>query len=129
MKIRYAQIHLNLVVNTARFKTNAEIPEGWIDVTGVSCDIGDPLDVDGVPIRSPSYWHTVNSEHTGWVVTPENQALKDAEEAAPAEQDLKINAWLDKTISKMNSLNSPDKNRLKNMLKQIIKRTFEDDDE
>lgn len=92
MTQKFAQVDDNLTVNIAKFQDGATPPSGWIDVTGIECGIGWPV-VAGAPITQPTKWHTVNATHDGWEITPENQALKDAEEAVPTNEEI-----FDKTI-------------------------------
>lgn len=91
---KFAHIVDNLVNNIAKFKDNASPPTQWIDITGIQCGIGWPI-VGGVPLAPPSKWHTVTATNDGWEITPENQALKDAEEAAQNPTNAEI---FDKTI-------------------------------
>lgn len=87
MTQKFAQVDDNLTVNIAKFQDGATPPSGWIDVTGIECGIGWPV-VAGAPITQPTKWHTVNATHDGWEITPENQALKDAEEAVPTNEEI-----------------------------------------
>lgn len=80
MKI-FAQIENNLIINYAKFANDAELPDGWIDVTGIDHNIGDPLDDDSIPLANPSQYHTLMSDNSGWEITPENQTLKDVGDA------------------------------------------------
>lgn len=89
---KFAHIVDNLINNIAKFNDNASPPIGWIDVTGIDSGIGWPI-VDSVPLSPPSKWHTVTATNDGWEITPENQALKDAEETPPTNEEI-----FDKTI-------------------------------
>lgn len=89
---RFAHVVDNLINNIAKFNDNSSPPTGWIDVTGIDSGIGWPI-VDSVPLAPPSKWHTVTATNDGWEITPENQALKDAEETPPTNEEI-----FDKTI-------------------------------
>lgn len=73
---KFAEIADNIVINISNFKDDEIAQPPWIDVTGLVCDIGWPLD-GGVPLEKPSRWHTVTSDSSGWEISSENQALKD----------------------------------------------------
>lgn len=85
--LEFALIIDNLVNNMAKFQDGSTPPTNWIDVTGIECAIGWPV-VGGIPLAPPSKWHTVTSTNDGWEITPENQALKDAEETPPTNEEV-----------------------------------------
>lgn len=85
--LKFALIVDNLINNMAKFQDGSTTPENWIDVTGIDCGIGWPI-VGGVPLAPPSKWHTVTATNDGWEITPENQALKDAEEYVPTNEEI-----------------------------------------
>jgi hypothetical protein len=72
---RYAKVEDDVIINIEVFKDDDETPQGFVDITNVRCNIGDPV-VNGSPVPCPSKWHTL--EGLTWVITSENQALKDA---------------------------------------------------
>ena len=84
---KFAQVTDSLVVNMANFDDGDSPPSSWIDVTSIDCGIGWPI-VAGVPLAPPSKWHTVNATNDGWEITPENQALKDAAETPPTNEEI-----------------------------------------
>lgn len=84
---KFAHIVENLVANIAKFNDQASPPENWIDVSAMACNIGWPI-VSGSPEPPPSRWHTVTADHLGWELTPEGQALKDAAEAIPTNEEI-----------------------------------------
>lgn len=89
---KFAQIVNNLVFNITNNRDDDVLPPNWLDVTEITCGLGWPI-VDDVPISPPTKWHTVTATNDGWEITPENQALKDAEEAVPTNEEI-----FDKTI-------------------------------
>lgn len=85
--LKFALIIDNIVSNMAKFQDGSTPPENWIDVTAIDCGIGWPI-VGAVPLAPPSKWHTVTVTNDGWEITAENQALKDAEEAVPTNEEI-----------------------------------------
>lgn len=77
---RYAQIEDNIVNNICNFPDEHPIPDGWMDVTEIDCNINWPI-INGVPTGPPSKWHTIKSDNLGYEITPDNQTLKDSQDA------------------------------------------------
>jgi len=88
--LKFAKITNNLVENVELFPDGTDLPDGYIDVSSIPCDIGWPI-VDSVPDARPSQWHTLIDGNTGWELTPENEALKIAAETVSNNQQVLYN--------------------------------------
>jgi len=80
---KFAEITNNLISNIGVFDTGSDIPDGWIDVTGTPCGIGNPV-ADGTPVQKPSAYHTLKDDRTGWELTTENGDRELADETEKA---------------------------------------------
>ena len=74
----------NFIINVVDFPDNHVPISGQMDVTNiVGAGIGIPV-IDGIVMPMPSKWHTLKEDNSGWEITPEKQAEKDAIEAVNA---------------------------------------------
>lgn len=79
MKV-FAEVKNNLVSNMGKFASNSNLPNDWFDVTNVPCNIGWPLNSEGLPIVPPTTYHTVMPDNSDWELTAENAVQKEADE-------------------------------------------------
>ena len=101
--MKVAKIKDGFIVNISRSKT---VPAGCIDVTDIRCNIGNPV-IDGVPIPEPSRYHTLSG--LKWIVTAENQTLKDDEETERTRQanismEKEATGFVSKTLTEKKAL-------------------------
>lgn len=87
MALKFAQVEDNLITNFAVYEDGETPPEGWIDVTGIFCDIGYPV-VAGVPVERPSKFYTVNAAHDGWELTTEGDDKRKADNNGRVKNEL-----------------------------------------
>jgi len=71
--MRVAIIKDNLIKNII---VSDKVGKGQFDVTGMSCNIGDPI-INGTPATRPSNYHTLKKDNSAWEITKENQDMLD----------------------------------------------------
>jgi len=87
MALKFAKVEDNLITNFATYPDGTEPPAGWIDVTGIFCDIGYPV-VAGVPVERPSKFYTVNAAHDGWELTQDGDDKRKADNNGRVKNEL-----------------------------------------
>jgi len=71
--MRVAIIEKNRIKNII---VSDKVGKGQFDVTGILCNIGDPI-INGIPVPRPSNYHTLKKDNSAWEITKENQDMLD----------------------------------------------------